>query len=82
MATPTVSLAQLSRIAGDGTLAVDPQSGRPAKTPVIKCCQCESVASSQSQLPIKAMGKLSIGNIRTLATFNKATFGNLPPPGM
>ena len=62
MATPTVRLAQLSRIAGDGTLAVDPQSGRPAKTPVIKCCQCESVASSQSQLPIKAMGKLATGN--------------------
>jgi len=35
LSTPTVSLAQLSRIAGDGTLAIDPQSGRPAKTPVI-----------------------------------------------
>lgn len=35
MATPTISLAQFNRIAGDGTLAVDPQSGRPAKTPAI-----------------------------------------------
>ena len=48
----------------------------------MKCCQCEKVASSQSQFPIKAMGKLATGNIgigdiRTLATFNKATFGNL-----
>ena len=48
----------------------------------MKCCQCENVASSQSQLPIKAMGKLATGNIgigntSTLATFNKATFGNL-----
>jgi len=50
LATPTVSLAQVNRIAGDGTLAVDPQSARPTKTPIMKCCQCESVASSQFQL--------------------------------
>ena len=40
-----------------------------------QCCQCENVASAQSQLPIKAVGKLETGNIgmcgiRTLATFS------------
>lgn len=37
----------------------------------MKCCQCESVASGQSQFPM--MAKLETGNISTMATF-----GNLP----
>ncbi len=74
MATPTVSLAQLSRIAGDGTLAVDPQSGRPAKTPIMKCCQCGSVASSQFQFPIPPPF-----NFSTFQPFNLSTrIGNIP----
>ena len=70
------------RAAGRGAHA---RNGRlhAGVVPVMKCRQCESIASYQSQSPIKAMGKLGtgnigIGNIRTLATFNKATFGNLP----
>ena len=47
-----------------------------------QCYQCENVASAQSQLPIKAVGKLETGNIgngniSTLATFNKIV---LPVP--
>ena len=43
-----------------------------------QCCQCENVASAQSQLPIKAMGKLETGNIgncntSTLATLHSVT---------
>ena len=43
-----------------------------------QCCQCENVASSQSQLPIKGMGKLETGNIgngntSTLATLSSVT---------
>ena len=45
---------------------------------VEQCCQCENVASGQSQLPIKAMGKLAtgntgIGNTSTLATLSGVT---------
>ena len=41
-------------------------------------CQCENVASAQSQLPIKAIGKLETGNIgngntSTLATLHSVT---------
>lgn len=43
-----------------------------------QCCQCENVASAQSQLPIKAVGKLETGNIgngntSTLATLHSVT---------
>ena len=43
-----------------------------------QCCQCENVASGQSQLPIKAMGKLATGNTgngntSTLATLHSVT---------
>ena len=43
-----------------------------------QCCQCENVASAQSQLPIKGMGKLETGNIgngntSTLATLSRVT---------
>ena len=46
----------------------------------MKCCQCENVASSQSQLPIKVMGKLvtgniGIGNICTMATLSTSLAG-------
>jgi len=45
---------------------------------VEQCCQYENVASGQSQLPIKAMGKLAtgntgIGNTSTLATLSGVT---------
>jgi hypothetical protein len=68
MATPTISLAQFSRIAGGGTLAVDPQGVCPAKTPVIKCCQCESVASSQFQLAFQLFNLSTFQLGLTLAT--------------
>ena len=43
-----------------------------------QCCQCENVASAQSQLPIKAMGQLETGNIgngniSTMATLSSVT---------
>ena len=41
-----------------------------------KCCQCENVASGQSQLPIKAMGKLATGNTGNGNTSTLATFSN------
>ena len=39
----------------------------------MKCCQCENVASGQSQLPIKSMGKLTTGNTGTNNTSTLAT---------
>ena len=42
----------------------------------MKCCQCENVASAQSQLPIKAMGKLETGNIGNGNMSTMATFCN------
>ena len=38
-----------------------------------QCCQCENVASGQSQLPIKSMGKLTTGNTGTNNTSTLAT---------